>query len=82
MKKIQDSDKESWDSDAFYALADMRLVASIELLVFGHYLVVVLPLAVADVVVGQQFIGQVVVIDDLNHDTAEDYGDTEPLHLS
>lgn len=60
----------------------MWFVGGVEFLIFGDDLIVVLALAVADVVVWQQLIGEVVVVDDFDHDPAEDDQDTQPLHFS
>ena len=60
----------------------MLVVTSVQVLLFWNYFVVVLALAHADVLVRQNLIGQIVVIDDLDQNAAENYQDAQPLHLS
>jgi hypothetical protein len=49
----------------------MWFICSIELLILGDDLIIVLAFAIADVVVRQQFVGEVVVVNNFYHDSAE-----------
>lgn len=57
-----------------------RVISHVNLLVLGHYLIVVLPLSVPDVLVGQNLICQVVVVDYFDHDSPEHHRYSQPLH--